>query len=164
MIRPSAFAHRTTFAPDPATGSDWATIRLQGELDLESGTEFSSTVGLCLACGPAGIRVDLTSLQLMDCTGLRHLEEAAARAREAGVAFSLIGAPPPLVRRVLLLTGSPTLPQPPRTSRTREHPAPDRAVPSRTRHGYWTRILRLCMLTAAGGTIIGSLLLTVQGA
>ncbi|MFD5558839.1 STAS domain-containing protein [Streptomyces sp. NPDC127068] len=145
-----AFVHRTTFVPRPAADPVWATIRIGGELDVESGPEFDLVVELCLACGPAGIRIDLTDLQLLDCAGLRHLERAAASAARHQVAFSLCGSRQPLVDRLFRLTGSPLLPPPAGTG--------GGPGSSRTLYGYWERVLKVPVLTAAGGTVIGSLL------
>ncbi|MEU0686998.1 STAS domain-containing protein [Streptomyces uncialis] len=160
MIRRPVFAHRTTFVPERAAGAQWATIRLSGELDLESGAEFDTVVELGLACRPAGIRVDLTDLRFMDCAGMRHLENAAEAAARAGLPFSLCGTRQPLVDRLLRLTGSPLLPASGGAgSGVRGGPDPVRTGLSEALHGYWERVLRMSMLTVAGGTILSSLLM-----
>ncbi|MFE9662505.1 STAS domain-containing protein [Streptomyces sp. NPDC005955] len=148
-----AFVHRTTFAPRPASDPVWATLRIGGELDVESGPEFDLVVELVLACGPAGIRIDLTDLQLLDCAGLRHLEGAAVTAARRKVAFSLCGSRQPLVDRLLRLTGSPLLPPPPGTRGIDGGPGL-----TGTLYGYWERVLKRPVLTLAGGTVLGSLL------
>ncbi|MYY13963.1 STAS domain-containing protein [Streptomyces sp. SID4919] len=160
MIRRPVFAHRTTFAPGRTADAQWATIRLSGELDLESGAEFDTVVELNLACRPAGIRVDLTALRFMDCAGLRHLENAAEAAARAGVPFSLCGTRQPLIDRLMRLTGSPLLPTSGGAdSDIRGDPDPAGSGLSEVLQGYWERVLRMSMLTVAGGTILSSLLL-----
>ncbi|MFJ4771150.1 STAS domain-containing protein [Streptomyces uncialis] len=159
MIRRPVFAHRTAFVPGRAAGGQWATIRLSGELDLESGAEFDTVVELNLACRPAGIRVDLTALRFMDCAGMRHLENAAEAAARAGVPFSLCGTRQPLIDRLLRLTGSPLLPASGGAgSGIRGGPDPAGTGLGEVLHGYWERVLRVSMLTVAGGTILSSLL------
>jgi anti-anti-sigma factor len=160
MRRHPAFVHRTTFAPRTAAHPVSATIRIGGELDVESGTEFDLVVELCLACGPTGIRIDLTDLQLLDCAGLRHLERAAVTAARHGVAFALCGSRQPLVDRLLRLTGSPLLP-PPGAAGAGGRSGLRRTLRgcwARALHGCWARARQLPVLGVAGGTVLGSLL------
>lgn len=159
VIRRPVFAHRTTFAPGRTADAQWATIRLSGELDLESGAEFDTVVELNLACRPAGIRVDLTALRFMDCAGLRHLESAAEAAARAACALLPLRYPTAPHRPAHAADG---LPSAVRHRRRRlrhpRGPAPAGARLSEVLHGYWERVLRMSMLTVAGGTILSSLL------
>ncbi|MEU5159448.1 STAS domain-containing protein [Streptomyces sp. NPDC020875] len=146
------FGHRTLFTGPAGDGTAWAEVRLWGEVDLEAGAEVDALLDLCLACRPAGIRIDVTAVGLLDCAGLRHLERAAETAARAGVSLVLGGTPQPLVARLLALTG---------TRLGRPDPGPRTTAPVAARHpgaGRRERLLRLSMLTIAGSTVLGSLL------
>ncbi|MEU9605723.1 STAS domain-containing protein [Streptomyces sp. NPDC048057] len=163
MNRSGAFAHRTRFTPGSTPGAEVAAVRLWGELDLSTGGELDAVTEMCLALRPEGIRVDLTGLRFMDCAGLRHLEDAAARAAEAGIAYTLCGTPRPLVIRLLTYTGTAVLfasaPTPDVAAPSTAGREPARA-PGRRAVRCWERVVRLSMLTAASGTVATSLFLS----
>ncbi|MEU3602297.1 STAS domain-containing protein [Streptomyces sp. NPDC006798] len=144
------FGHRTVFTGPAGDGTAWAEVRLWGEVDLETGAELDALLDLCLACRPAGIRIDVTAVGLLDCAGLRHLERVAETAARAGVSLVLGGTPQPLVARLLALTG---------TRLARPDAAQEATVPGRhPGEGRRERLLRFSMLTIAGSTVLGSLL------
>ncbi|MGW5680222.1 STAS domain-containing protein [Streptomyces sp. NPDC003860] len=162
MNRPGAFAHRTRFTPGSTSGSEVAAVRLWGELDLSTGGELDAVTEMCLALRPEGIRVDLTNLRFMDCAGLRHLEDAAARAAEAGIAYTLCGTPRPLVARLLIYTGTAVLfrSAPPSDVAGPSVAGPEPAwAPTRRAVRCWERVVRLSMLTVASGTVATTLFL-----
>jgi anti-anti-sigma factor len=144
-------SHSTRFLRDPQ-GREWAVIGLRGELDLDSGALVSEVVELCLGCRPAGIRVDVSGLTLMDCAGLGQLHHAAQNAGRAGVSFVLTGTPQPVVGRVMRLTGTALGP----LGETPAGPGPARPPspgPGPVRAG-WARLLRFSLFTASGGALL----------
>ncbi|MGW1974111.1 STAS domain-containing protein [Streptomyces sp. NPDC001889] len=107
MTVPPPLRHRTALVTDPATGTETALVELEGEADLAAEPQLHQLIGLCLTLHPHKIIIDLTRLALLDSAGLRALKTAAAQAGASGVGVVLAGYPPPLVQRLLDLTGTP---------------------------------------------------------
>lgn len=89
-----------TSKPD-GWGSVW--IQLVGELDLATCPSFEQA--LEKAQGSASIvSIDLQEATFVDCSGLRVIVQAAARAAATGAKLTLVG-PAGQVERLLTLTG-----------------------------------------------------------
>ena len=76
------------------TGTDSATVRLMGELDISTADALERLLAeLGSADGPARILIDLSGLRFMDSTGLRLLVTADLRLRDDGRQLRLIPGP-----------------------------------------------------------------------
>ncbi|MET9892855.1 STAS domain-containing protein [Streptomyces sp. NPDC006465] len=82
-----------------------ALITLAGEIDLESAPLVRAALARCLSDGIRIIDVDLTPVTFCDCSGLNSFLYAAQKTTEAG-GILLLHNPPPVLRRILDLTGS----------------------------------------------------------
>jgi anti-sigma B factor antagonist len=78
---------------------DVGSVRLSGEIDLESADEFEQAVSSAMARG--AFVLDFSDVTFMDSTGLRVLLKAAARTN--GVPLT-IADPAPVVRRLFEIT------------------------------------------------------------
>lgn len=79
-------------------------LHLSGELDLATKPFLEKLLSRSEANGNTEIVVDLENVTFMSVSTLRSFREAADRASRSGQAFTLVMAPP-VVRRVLELTG-----------------------------------------------------------
>ena len=80
-------------------------ITLAGEIGLESAPLLRSTLAGCLSDGIRIIDVDLTPVTFCDCSGLNSFLYAAQKTTGAG-GILLLHNPPPILGRILDLTGS----------------------------------------------------------
>jgi|HubBroStandDraft_6_1064221.scaffolds.fasta_scaffold1142425_1 anti-sigma B factor antagonist len=78
-------------------------IALHGELDIADAADVAAAL-VAAAVGRTGIVVDMAGLTFIDCSGVRALALARARARHGGCALTL-AAPRRVVLRVIALTG-----------------------------------------------------------
>ncbi len=82
-------------------------LRLSGELDLTESGRLREMVDALLAREPRVLVTDLSALAFIDCAGLAVLTYAHRRQAAAGRHLLVYGVQP-LVRRVLVLTGTDT--------------------------------------------------------
>jgi anti-sigma B factor antagonist len=78
-------------------------VALHGELDIADAADVAAALA-AEAAGRTGIIVDLAGLTFIDCSGVRALALARARARHEGCVL-MLAAPRPVVLRVIVLTG-----------------------------------------------------------
>ncbi|MEU9272446.1 STAS domain-containing protein [Streptomyces sp. NPDC048251] len=81
-----------------------ALIALSGEIDFDSAPLLCACLEQCLREGVHTIDVDLTSVRFCDCSGLNAFLRAAQRTAAAGGVVRLHH-PPPVLARLLDLTG-----------------------------------------------------------
>jgi anti-sigma B factor antagonist len=79
-------------------------VRLRGELDLTEADRLRGMITGLVAREPRVLVADLSGLTFLDCAGLSVLVHAHQRQDTEGRRLLIYGAPP-LVRRVLTLTG-----------------------------------------------------------
>jgi stage II sporulation protein AA (anti-sigma F factor antagonist) len=79
-------------------------VRLRGELDLTEADRLRELMTGLIAREPRVLVADLSGLTFLDCAGLSVLVHAHQRQDAEGRRLLIYGAPP-LVRRVLTLTG-----------------------------------------------------------
>ena len=80
-----------------------AVVGLYGELDVTDAVGLTVALADIAVCYP-NIIIDLTSLEFIDCCGLRALARAREQARRAGGDL-LLAAPPRLALQILALIG-----------------------------------------------------------
>ena len=80
-----------------------AVVGLYGELDVTDAVGLTVALADIAVCYP-NIIIDLTSLEFIDCCGLRALARAREQARRAGGDL-LLAAPPRLALQILALSG-----------------------------------------------------------
>ncbi|MFI1396020.1 STAS domain-containing protein [Streptomyces sp. NPDC020681] len=85
-----------------------ALITLAGEIDLATAHLVRRTLAQCLHDGIRTIDIDLTTLTFCDLTGLNAFLDASHATSAAGGSLRL-HYPPPVVARLLALTGTGTL-------------------------------------------------------
>jgi anti-anti-sigma factor len=83
-----------------------ATLRLAGEIDLDTAPRLRRAMGACLRQRPSAIHLDIADVAFCDCAGLNALLWARAQADDAPAAFDLRGPAQPSVARLLDLTGT----------------------------------------------------------
>ncbi|MFE7777125.1 STAS domain-containing protein [Streptomyces sp. NPDC057445] len=88
--------------------NDRALITLAGEIDLSTQHLVRASLLQCLRDGIRAIDVDLTALTFCDVTGLNAFLDASQATSAAGGSLRLHH-PPPVLARVLALTGTATL-------------------------------------------------------
>lgn len=81
-----------------------STLQVEGELDIASADLLSASVDVELDEGRRFVRLDLSRLSFMDCTGLRAVVHAHNRCLAAGGTLALTDVRPP-VTRLLHITG-----------------------------------------------------------
>ena len=89
------------------TGST-AVVTLAGEMDASNAPALRTALDEVFDTAPAGITLDLTHLSFLDCSGIRCLVDAAARASDDGCRLTVLH-PTATVRRVIELTGAAAL-------------------------------------------------------
>lgn len=77
-------------------------LQLIGEADVSVEGQLRERLGAALAHRAPSLRVDTSALLFMDCSTLRCFIEAATRARELGISFTLCGVRP-MGRRLVRL-------------------------------------------------------------
>jgi len=100
-----------------------ALITLAGEIDLDTAPLVRESLDKCLRDGIRTIDIDLTAVTFCDCSGLNAFLYASQQTMEAGGALQL-HYPPPLVARLIDLTGTGFLFLDPATSALPRQPAP----------------------------------------
>jgi anti-anti-sigma factor len=79
-----------------------ATLRLQGDLDLAAADLFAAVIRHHLATGHRYVRLDLSGLSFVDCTGLRALLTAHHELLARGGRLSLANVGPRTARLLRL--------------------------------------------------------------
>lgn len=95
---PAAFAIEPLEAP-----AGVAALRLEGELDVSTGSEVRETVDRALAAGATGLLFDMEKVTFMDSSMLREFLRAQGELRTRDGAVVLV-APRPAILRLLELT------------------------------------------------------------
>jgi anti-sigma B factor antagonist len=90
-------------------------LHLSGELDLATKPFLEKLLSRAEGNGDAEIVVDLSNVTFMSVSTLRSFTRAADRASRTGRTFALVR-PPPVVRRILEITGTLDLLGPPATT------------------------------------------------
>jgi anti-anti-sigma factor len=70
---------------------DCRVLRLDGELDIETGTDFLRACTHLLECGQTNIIVDTSGLSFCDCSGLGAMIKTQRQAERRGGYLRLIG-------------------------------------------------------------------------
>lgn len=83
-----------------------ATLRLAGDIDLDTAPRLRHAMGDCLRQRPTMVHLDISDVAFCDCAGLNALLWARAQADGAPAAFELRGPVQPPVARLLDLTGT----------------------------------------------------------
>lgn len=78
----------------------WASILVEGEIDLATVDELRAAVDKVLADGDKSLIVDLRSAGFMDSTGLKSLVMANREFESAGRSFALAVKPGPIWRLI----------------------------------------------------------------
>lgn len=78
-------------------------LEIRGELDAETAPHLISGVRAAVRAG-SRLRVDLSGVTFIDCSGLNALLSALENARSAGWAVEVLGQVSPPVRRIIQLT------------------------------------------------------------
>lgn len=92
------------FAVHAVTSGSTTTLRVSGEVDLETGGELASAGLAAFDEGAAVVVVDLSEVTFLDSTGLYTLLTLNNRARADGARLALHD-PSPRVARVLQISG-----------------------------------------------------------
>jgi anti-anti-sigma factor len=77
-------------------------MTLTGELDLSCTDGLKARLGE-VQCSKRRVRLDLSELEFIDCSGIRAILEAMAEARRGGCVFEVDRAVSPVVGRVVSL-------------------------------------------------------------
>ncbi|WP_327183587.1 STAS domain-containing protein [Streptomyces sp. NBC_01334] len=104
-------------------------ITLSGEIDFDSAPLLCASLEQCLREGVHTIDVDLTSVRFCDCSGLNAFLRAAQRTTLVGGIMRLHH-PPPMLARLLDLTGCGFLLLGPPSGPLPSHPGCAPAVPA----------------------------------
>jgi anti-anti-sigma factor len=88
-----------------STGPSHATLRLVGELDMETAPEVDAAARDALRRGPGLLSIDLRDVRFIDSTGLRTLITIQRRASRAGLRMEIVRGPDQ-VQRVFDITGT----------------------------------------------------------
>ncbi|MEU3792471.1 STAS domain-containing protein [Streptomyces fructofermentans] len=96
-----------------------ATIFLEGAIDLATVSAVRAALSVCRACKVAGVDVEMSAVRFRDAGGLHALLAASQHFAESE-ADALPHRPPPVVRRLLALTGTGFLPTADTPSRAHE--------------------------------------------
>lgn len=81
-----------------------ATVRLQGDLDLDSATDLADRLAAADVAGATRVEIDVTDLRYCDSSGIRVLVVAREEAVERGGSLVLRGVSG-AVEKVLEITG-----------------------------------------------------------
>jgi anti-anti-sigma factor len=169
-MREPHFTHHTHFTGARDGLGGLAETRLIGEIDLAAAADLAAALELCVACRPHRVEIDLTRVSLLDCAGLNVLLTARRHAARRGIPLTLTGTPPPMVTRVLVLTGTPLGPWPDENRHTGRAPASTTPAETGQRRAAAGRpptrnsLAGHCvMLLVAGGAVLASLLVTALG-
>jgi anti-sigma B factor antagonist len=85
-----------------------ATVAVSGEIDIANASQFRACLTGCLTDGCADIIIDMQDLTFMDASGVSVLAEVSQLA-EAGGGHLTVQKPPPIVRKILHITGLATI-------------------------------------------------------
>jgi anti-sigma B factor antagonist len=92
------------FGVDISAEADWTVVRARGEIDLATSPRLRSALVDAVGVEPRDLVIDLSSVDLIDSTGLGVLLGALRRARQGGARLVLSGLSGQ-VREVFALTG-----------------------------------------------------------
>jgi len=99
---------RTSTAAAPAhRGSAGATLRVRGEVDLASAADLEAQVLSLIRSGAPSLRLDLSGVTFMDCSGLGVLLNSRNTATLLGIEFRLLSASCSVARLMQLALGQP---------------------------------------------------------
>ncbi len=79
------------FGLDTSAAANWTVVRARGELDLATSPRLRSALVDAVGVAPRDLVIDLSSVDLIDSTGLGVLLGALRRARQAGSRLVLAG-------------------------------------------------------------------------
>lgn len=99
-----------------------------GEVDLASAPTLEGALHDALRRRPRALYLDLERVAFFDCAGLNVLLRTRALARRTGAALT-VSAAGPAVERILSMTGTRPLFDPPDTSPAEDTPVPGRFTP-----------------------------------
>lgn len=80
-------------------------VALQGDFDFASAAKVDAELRRAEQSGAPGIVIDMSALDFIDCSGVRVVLRALARARRVGVELGVVPGPH-TVQRVFDLTGT----------------------------------------------------------
>ncbi|MFD5634207.1 STAS domain-containing protein [Streptomyces sp. NPDC127077] len=83
---------------------DRATVFVEGEIDLATVSGVRAALAMCHAYKMTGIDVDLSAVRFCDASSLNVF--LAAERREGSAAHVRLREPPPIVRRLMRITGT----------------------------------------------------------
>ena len=79
------------FGVDISAEANWTVVRARGEVDLATSPRLRSVLVDAVGVGPRDLVIDLSSVDLIDSTGLGVLVGALRRARQSGSRLVLSG-------------------------------------------------------------------------
>jgi anti-anti-sigma factor len=78
-------------------------MTLTGELDLSAAAGLRARLGEVQHCSKRPVRLDLSELEFIDCSGIRTILDAMAEARREGCALEVDRTVSPVVGRIVAL-------------------------------------------------------------